>query len=96
MPTCTDNPTERYNLIPAPGDCESAQLPVLRVPRAISQGIKRLGRKADHSPPSSVEVENGGAILPNPNIFIKHRHVFDFHNFDFKIFGIDSSASIIV
>jgi hypothetical protein len=29
-------------------------------------GVKRLGREADHSPPSSAEVKNDGAILPLP------------------------------
>jgi hypothetical protein len=28
--------------------------------------IKRPGREADHSPPSSAEVKNGGAIPPLP------------------------------
>jgi hypothetical protein len=32
--------------------------------RALSSGIKRLGREADHSDPSSAEVKNSGAILP--------------------------------
>jgi hypothetical protein len=27
-------------------------------------GVKRLGHEADHSPPSSAEVKNGGAISP--------------------------------
>jgi hypothetical protein len=26
-------------------------------------GVKRPGREADHSPPSSAEIKNGGAIL---------------------------------
>jgi hypothetical protein len=34
------------------------------VPEAFSQGIKRLKREANHSPPSSTEVKNGGAIPP--------------------------------
>jgi hypothetical protein len=34
------------------------------VPGAVSPGVKRLGREADHSPPSSAEVKNGGAIPP--------------------------------
>jgi hypothetical protein len=29
-------------------------------------GVKRLGHEADHSPPSSAEVENGGTISPLP------------------------------
>jgi hypothetical protein len=31
---------------------------------ALSPGIKRPGRKADHSPPSSAKIKNGGAITP--------------------------------
>jgi hypothetical protein len=34
---------------------------------ALSHRVKRLGREADHSPPSSVDVENGGAIPPLPH-----------------------------
>jgi hypothetical protein len=33
------------------------QPPIQWVPEALSLGIKRLGREADHSPPSSVEVK---------------------------------------
>jgi hypothetical protein len=29
-----------------------------------TEGVKRPGREADHSPPSSADVENGGAISP--------------------------------
>jgi hypothetical protein len=39
-----------------------AQLPAQRVPGALSLGIKQSGRKTDHSPPSSADVKNGGAI----------------------------------
>jgi hypothetical protein len=35
--------------------------------RAISLGEKMSGREADHSPPSSAEVKNGGAIPPLPH-----------------------------
>jgi hypothetical protein len=35
-----------------------------RVPGVLSTGLKRLGSEADHSPPSSTEVRNGGAISP--------------------------------
>jgi hypothetical protein len=35
--------------------------------RGPFSGIKRLARDADHSPPSSAEVENGGAIPPLPH-----------------------------
>jgi hypothetical protein len=40
------------------------QPPIKWVPGAISRGVKRQGREADHSPPCSAEVRNGGAILP--------------------------------
>jgi hypothetical protein len=30
-------------------------------------GVKRPGREADHSPPSSAEVKNGGALPPLPH-----------------------------
>jgi hypothetical protein len=33
------------------------QLPIQGVPEALSLGVKRPGREADHSPPSSAEVE---------------------------------------
>jgi hypothetical protein len=35
----------------------STQPPIQWVPGAISRGVKRPGRKADHSPPSSAEVK---------------------------------------
>jgi hypothetical protein len=31
-------------------------------------GVKQLGCEADHSPPSSAEVKNGGAIPPTPHM----------------------------
>jgi hypothetical protein len=34
----------------------------------FSKGVKRQGREADHSPPSSAKVKNGGAVPPLPNI----------------------------
>jgi hypothetical protein len=40
--------------------------PIQWVPGALSPGAKRPGRKADHSPPSSAEVKNGGAIPSFP------------------------------
>jgi hypothetical protein len=33
-------------------------------------GVKRPGREADHTPPSSVEVKNGGAIPPFHHVFM--------------------------
>jgi hypothetical protein len=32
----------------------------------LLRGAKRQGREADHSPPSSAEVKNGGAMPPLP------------------------------
>jgi hypothetical protein len=44
---------------------EPTQPPIQWVPGAVSLGVKRPGRKADHPPPSSAEVaKNGGAIAP--------------------------------
>jgi hypothetical protein len=36
------------------------------VPRDYSPGVKWQGREADHSPPPSAEVKNGGTIPPLP------------------------------
>jgi hypothetical protein len=36
-------------------------------PRGSSPGVRRLGREADHSPPSSAKVKNGGAIPSLPH-----------------------------
>jgi hypothetical protein len=38
------------------------QPPIQCVQGALSPGVKRPERDADHSPPSSAEVKNGGAI----------------------------------
>jgi hypothetical protein len=35
----------------------STQPPIQRVPGALSLGVERPGREADHSPPSSAEVK---------------------------------------
>jgi hypothetical protein len=40
------------------------QPPVEWVPWTVYQRVKRSGSEADHSPPSSAEVKNGGAIPP--------------------------------
>jgi hypothetical protein len=37
---------------------DSTQPPIEWVPGALSLGVKRVGRKADHSPPTSAEVRN--------------------------------------
>jgi hypothetical protein len=36
-------------------------------PRALSAGVERLGREADHSPPSIAEVRNDGAVPRLPH-----------------------------
>jgi hypothetical protein len=53
--------------------------------RALSLGVKRSGREADHSPPSSAEVKNVcRAIPPLPQYvfmawcLVKHRYNFTF------------------
>jgi hypothetical protein len=45
------------------------QHPIKLVAGALSPGVKRPGRESDHSPPSSANVKNGGAILPSPYMF---------------------------
>jgi hypothetical protein len=42
------------------------QPPIQGVPEALSLGVKRPGREADHSPPSSAEVKVSGDIPPLP------------------------------
>jgi hypothetical protein len=51
---------------------EPTQPPIQWVPGALFLGVKRLGREADHSPPSNAEVKNGEAIPPLP----PHLHGF--------------------
>jgi hypothetical protein len=51
---------------------KSTQSPVQCIPGALSHRIKLLGRETDHSPPTSAEVKNRGAILALPNRFSWH------------------------
>jgi hypothetical protein len=44
------------------------QPPIQWVPRALSLGVKRPGREADHSPPSSAEVKNAWSYTSIPLI----------------------------
>jgi hypothetical protein len=44
------------------------QPPIQWIPENLSLGIKRQGCEADHSPPSSAEVEKDGDIPPLPHI----------------------------
>jgi hypothetical protein len=45
---------------------------IQRIPEALSPGIMWPGREADHPPPSSAEVKNGGAIPPVPHMSSWH------------------------
>jgi hypothetical protein len=46
------------------------QQPLIQwVPGAVSPGAKRKVREADHSPPASAEVKNGGAIPSLPHTY---------------------------
>jgi hypothetical protein len=42
----------------------STQPPIQWIPAAFSLGVKRPGRDADHSPPSSAEVKNDLLYFP--------------------------------
>jgi hypothetical protein len=44
----------------------STQPPIQWIPVALSSGIKRPGREADHLPPTSAEVKKHGATTPFP------------------------------
>jgi hypothetical protein len=64
---------------------EPTQPPVQWVPwEALSLGVKRLGREADHSPPSTAEVKNAWNYTSTPQyVFMvwclfKHRDNFTF------------------
>jgi hypothetical protein len=52
---------------------EPTQPPIQQVLAAVSPGIKRPGREADQSPPSSAKVKNSGAIPPL-------RHTYSWRN----------------
>jgi hypothetical protein len=63
----------------------SAQPPIQWVSGAVSPGVKRPGREADNSPPSSADVKNCGAIPPlhhthswHSVYLIKHINKFTF------------------
>jgi tRNA U34 5-methylaminomethyl-2-thiouridine-forming methyltransferase MnmC len=44
------------------------QPPIQWEPGALSLGVKRLSREADHSPPSSAEVKNVWTCISTPSI----------------------------
>jgi hypothetical protein len=43
-----------------------SQPPIKRVPGVVSPGVKRPGREADYSPPSTAEVNNTWIYTSNP------------------------------
>jgi hypothetical protein len=67
---------------------------------ALSLGEKRPGREADHSPPSSAEVNNAWSYTSTPQyIFmawclVKHRDNFTFTLPLFKMLLIDSVTKV--
>jgi hypothetical protein len=44
------------------------QTPIQWIPGALSLGVKRSGREADHSPPSSAEIKNAWRYISTPPI----------------------------
>jgi hypothetical protein len=58
--------------------------PIQWVSRALSLGVKRPGREADHSPPSSAEVKNAWSYTSTPQYvfmvwcLVTHRDNFTF------------------
>jgi hypothetical protein len=63
---------------------QPTQPPIQRVPGTVSLGVKRQGREADHSPPSSAGVKNAWSYTSTPQYvfmawcLVKHRHNFTF------------------
>jgi hypothetical protein len=70
---------------------EPTHSPFQCVPGALSLGIKQPRREADHSPPSSAEVKNGGAIPPLPHIFSYLDAQLMNHKVNFTLFIIFGS-----
>jgi hypothetical protein len=52
------------------------QPPIQWVPRTLSTRVKRLGRAADHSPPTSAEVKKMWISTSTPPWLVKHRDSF--------------------
>jgi hypothetical protein len=80
---------------------EPTQPPIQWIPRALSLGVERPGREADHSPPSSADVKNAWSytfILQYVFMawcLVKHRDNFTFNNvlyFCLEIFNTDIYA----
>jgi hypothetical protein len=48
----------------------ATQPPIQRIQRVLSPVVKQPGHEADHLPSSNVKIENSGAILPLPHVFM--------------------------
>jgi hypothetical protein len=65
-------------------DLGPTQPPIQWLPGALSLGVKRAGREADHSPPSSAEVKEWVELYSTPQYafmawcLVKHRDNFTF------------------
>jgi hypothetical protein len=63
----------------------STQPPIQRVPWTLSRGVRREGREADHSSPSSAEVKNVWTYTSTPQYvflawcLVKYRDNFTFY-----------------
>jgi hypothetical protein len=61
------------------------QPPIQCVRGVLSLGVRRPGREADHSPPSSDEVKNAWSYISTPQYafvgwcLVKHRYIFIFY-----------------
>jgi hypothetical protein len=53
-------------------DSGPTQLPIQWLAGVLSVGVKLQEREADHSPPCSAEVKNGGVIFPLPHMSSWH------------------------
>jgi hypothetical protein len=86
------------------------QPPIQQVPGALSLGVKRPGREADLSPPSSAEVKNAWSYTCTPEYvfmawcLVKHRDnfIFTFTKYAFRfeilmtsVFDIESKRASI-
>jgi hypothetical protein len=52
------------------GNFSPTEPPTQRVTGALSLGVKRPGREADHSPPSSADVKNAWRYTSTPSIHL--------------------------
>jgi hypothetical protein len=54
------------------GEVKDFSVPPLGTGGRFPRGVKRLGREADQSPPSSAEVKNGWTVPPLPHMSSWH------------------------